>query len=103
MPEDEDKEPSEMSEKTDTMENDFDVDEDAHFDEIDRMEQRMERMEMDMDVMLNEHIRLGGAATAAAGNANDDTEKMGKINEDLTNLLQNNIKVEQSNLRPLIM
>jgi hypothetical protein len=74
-----------MSEKTDTMENDFDVDEDAQFDEIDRMEQRMERMEMDMDIMLNESIRLGGAPSSLT--ANYDTDKMGKINEDLTNLL----------------
>ena len=33
---------------------DFDMDEDAHYDEMDRMEQRMERMEMDMDIMMNE-------------------------------------------------
>jgi hypothetical protein len=36
------------------MMNDFDVDEEAQFDEIDRMEQRMERIEMDMDIMMNE-------------------------------------------------
>ena len=37
----------------DDMIQDFDVDEDAHYDEMDRMEQRMERMEMDMDIMMN--------------------------------------------------
>jgi hypothetical protein len=33
----------------DEMVNDFDVDEEAQFDEMDRMEQRMEKIERDMD------------------------------------------------------
>jgi NADH:ubiquinone oxidoreductase subunit D len=38
----------------DDMINDFDVDEEAHFDELDRMELRMEKMEQDMDIMMNQ-------------------------------------------------
>ena len=47
--------------KTDEMIQDFDVDEDAQFDEMDRMECRMERMEIDMDMMMNQQIRLAHA------------------------------------------
>jgi predicted DNA-binding protein YlxM (UPF0122 family) len=43
-----------MIDSMDDMINDFDVDEDAHYDEMDRMEQRMEKMEMDMDMMMNQ-------------------------------------------------
>ena len=38
------------------MINDFDMDEDANFDELDRMEHRMEKMETDMDGMVNRQI-----------------------------------------------
>ena len=41
------------SHMTDDTIKDFDVNEEAQFDELDRMEQRMERMEQDMDMMMN--------------------------------------------------
>lgn len=44
---------SPRSEMSDDMMNDFDVNEEAQFDELDRMEQRMEKMEQDMDHMMN--------------------------------------------------
>ena len=52
-----DKKSTEYTDETGTIDDaikDFDMDEDAHYDEMDRMEQRMERMEMDMDIMMNE-------------------------------------------------
>jgi hypothetical protein len=45
-----------MTDTLDEMVNDFDVDEDAHYDEMDRMEKKMETMECEMDRMMNEHI-----------------------------------------------
>ena len=41
------------SHMTDDTIKDFDVNEEAQFDELDRMEQRMEKMEQDMDMMMN--------------------------------------------------
>lgn len=46
------------SDMSDDMMNDFDVNEEAQFDELDRMEHRMEKMEIDMDHMMNEQIWL---------------------------------------------
>ena len=42
----------------DDMINDFDVDEEANYDELDRMEHRMEKMETDMDGMVNRQIAM---------------------------------------------
>ena len=85
-----------MSNKTDTltgddMMNDFDVDEEAQFDEMDRMEQRMERMEMDMDIMMNEQIRI---SSSSRNFVNKDEKSQSH------DLHKNHFKVEE--LRPLI-
>ena len=39
---------------------DFDINTDAHFDEMDRMEQKMEKMEQDMDAIVEYQVRMAG-------------------------------------------
>lgn len=97
--------------KTDTMDgmmDDFDLDEDANFDEMDRIEQKMERIEMDMDKLMSHQIKNKSQGTLHLPQPHlyglNITEKDGIIpNEETNRLLTNNMKVEENKLAPIIL